>query len=444
VIFSLFIGGGPALGEDAVILDPRDHPIRTGAYSTFAAFQQVLDQRLRDCSRAAGPATRQSFATFDSLSAATIRAAVACGMIADLPESSPARLGVLTASVWQSVMGDRPPPALAEIVAVITLSFEDTDFTDPPQWNFCQDNPGPQATRAADALRNRRCINGTDPCSLLTWGPRGATAGQGREIQHILWRISRESLDLFSRAFGSELRSAIRFLHLPGAPPDRCEGTSATEHFMCAIWVNPRRRKIWDDAFRELGSSSLARQIYNEVYAGQAFDGEKLEAYDRLWRAIKLAPTEIDFAFFFDRSTHVGDPPDDPALVGRLRACIAKEPVSVGEHARARRCLSILHPHSTQPTDRVGRDVTFYVDAYPPVSLGRRELQLWQAHVPLRAAKNFGLSDERSVPPGKMLTSVNDAGPPKEEAGLDPDEGTCPLFILTPNRAAPVSRTPSR
>jgi hypothetical protein len=357
-------------------------------------------------------------------------------MIANLPESSPARLGVLTGSVWQSVMGDRPPPSPAEIAAVITLSFEATDFTDPPQWNFCQDNPGTQASRAADALLSRRCINGTDPCSLLTWGPRGATAGQGREIQHILWLILRVSPELFARAFGSELASATRFLHLPGAPPDHCDGTSATEHFMCAIWVSPHRRKIWDDAFVELGRSSLARQIYNEVYAGQAYDGEKLEAYDQLWRAVGLAPTELDFAFFFDRSTHIGAPPDDPTLIGRLRACVAKEPVSVGEHARARRCLSILHPHPTLPTDRVGRDVTFYVDAYSSASLGKRELQLWRAHVPLRAVKNFGLSDVRSVPPSTMPTPVDDAGPPTDAAGLGTGENTCPLFILTP---APVS-----
>src|SRR5262245_1570783 len=30
-IFSILFGGGPAFTEDAAILDPRDHPIRTGA-----------------------------------------------------------------------------------------------------------------------------------------------------------------------------------------------------------------------------------------------------------------------------------------------------------------------------------------------------------------------------------------------------------------------------
>jgi hypothetical protein len=60
------------------------------------------------------------------------------------------------------------------------------------------------------------CYNVGDPCAFLTWGPRGATAGLGKEIQLILWMIWKENPALIERAFGAEAGNLQRFFRLKG------------------------------------------------------------------------------------------------------------------------------------------------------------------------------------------------------------------------------------
>ncbi len=431
--------GQAALAADEVIVDPRDYPIRAGAFSRVAEFQDRLRLRLAGCKERKLPvADRDRRGTLGPGTAAEISALAACDTTI-APTGSSAGNGVLTAALWGAVMGGEPPPTAVELADALTLTFEATDFTDKPEWNFCQDNGGAPEGRAERATTSGQCRNASDPCSLLTWGPRGATAGQGRELQWILWRTAAAGSEAIDRAFGSEAANVRRFARLAGPPPDSCDGSSPVERFMCAAWVDPVRRQAWERGLVTLGADAAVRASYRALYRSFPFDGYKLEGYRRLWSALGLAPSELDYAFFYDRATHIGAPPEDAeTLAADLRSCVAAETGAGNPHAAARRCLSLRHPHPTQPVDRLGRDVAYYKDAYAAGALSAREVDTWSRHIPLGAAKNFALSDARNGAIDVAPDPAAPAGePPQDVVELTAAEAQCPAFILAPDRRPP-------
>lgn len=411
------------------ILHAAEIPLRTGAYSPFASFQELLAEKLVRCGKSDEAAvfiTERRSGLFGAGTTAALQAAESCGVPADED-------GALTLDVWRSVAGNLPVPDLQERAGVMVLTFEATDFGQPPEWNLCQD--GFELRSGQSPL----CINHTDPCSFLTWGPRGATAGQGREIQRILWKLLQVYPKLVEEAFGAEVENVRRFVSLAAPPPEDCDGRTPLEHFMCAIWMNEPRRNLWTDALTRLGRDQQVRQVFNAVYALEAFDGYKLRAYYQLWNSLDLLPSEIDYAFFLDRATHIGGPPE--AIAQHLDACVKGETLSQTRNAAARRCLSRLHPHPTQPVDRLGRDVSFYRESYPRSGLSETENARWQHHIPISAEENLGLSDDRAVPLESVLAPfAEDEQPAFNGASLTEAELSCPASILSPVRT--ISTTP--
>jgi hypothetical protein len=443
---AIALGGFCALataeGSDRVILDPRDHPVRTGTYSRFAEFQQKLWRLLAECARGGNASVpkREPWGTLGPDTAEAIQRALHCPGFETMLSVSPARGGVLTLQVWQSVMGREPIPHLQDLVDAIVLSFEATDFSDKPEWNFCQDSPKEDLPGLLAGSTQSRCFNASDPCSLLTWGPRGATAGQGREIQWILFRIWRREPSLLRQAFGAEMTNVRRFLRLKGPPPDRCNGDSPVEHFMCAVWIDPMRRSAWEHGLVALGRSAAVRRVFRDVYASDEFDGNKLRAYYHLWEELGLPPSEIDYAFFYDRATHIGAPPQGLTSAA-LKLCIDGQSAARTAHAAARRCLSQQHPHPTLPSDRYARDIAFYIDGYPREALSKHEIEAWIHHIPLAAGKNFALSDDRPVPLEKVVSGASAGkGPPQDFVHLTDAERACPTEIRVPIRSRPPIR----
>ena len=183
-----------------------------------------------------------------------------------------------------------------------------------------------------------------------------------------------------------------------------CTGTTPLEHFMCAVWVDADRRKIWEQALSRLGRSPIARDIFNSVYALDEFDGYKMKLYFKLWNDAGIVPSEIDFGFFRDRATQIGAPPE--TLTGtQLHECARAQQSAKTPNAAARRCLSNLHPHPTHPRDRQARDASFYIDAFPREALTEQELKVWDEHIPISAQRNFGLSDEIAVPFDNLIST---------------------------------------
>jgi len=430
--------------KDPLILNPSRYEILSGRYSVFSKFQANLQRVLTECGKGE-PAVVAEGNDPDGRIKATMQQAVLraldCDALRAVPADSPARKGQITESVWRAVMGDAPIPSVDDRANALVLSFEATDFGDGPEWNLCQDGQrdrnGQSNGKPADSL----CYNASDPCSFVTWGPRGATAGSGRELQWILWIIWKRDPALMRRAFGSEFANVQRFFHLEGNSKGKCDGPIPVKQFVCAIWLDPARRTIWENALVELGHSEIARNAYSELYALDEFDGSKMRDYFSLWREVGLTPSEIDYAFFLDRATHLGGPPEnEDSAAEHLSACMQHEPRSVGKHAAARRCLSRLQPHATQAVYRLGRDVAYFIDAYPEGALSKNEIRAWAEYVPLSATYNFGLSDAvayRLARPAHKTSLGPDLPRPNSRALTASELSACPSGILTPIHRMP-------
>lgn len=407
-----------------VLLRANQIPLRSGAYSEFAKFQQTLAAKLEACGAGAAAEalrTEQTEGLFGTASTAAIDAAFGCGITGQ-------RAAALTPEVWRDVMRDGSLPSLRDRIDVLVLTFEATDFGRRPEWNICQDGFGP-ASQGRDAV----CINDSDPCSFLTWGPRGATAGQGREIQWILSRVLQQNPKLVESAFGREAAQVRRFLTLSAPPVEDCDGSSALEHFLCSVWIDPERRETWTRALTELGREGEVREAFHAIYDLDAFDGYKLRSYGDLWWKLMLVPSEIDFAFFLDRATQIGAPPDN--IEQKMTLCVAEESMALTRNAAARRCLARLHPHPTKPVDRLARDVALYKEGFAPGALTRQEYGRWQDHIPVAATANFGLSDEVGVSIAAMLTHGEKIDAPTFTAtDLTEAERNCPASVLKPVR----------
>jgi hypothetical protein len=100
-----------------------------------------------------------------------------------------------------------------------------------------------------------------------------------------------------------------------------------------------------------------------------------------------------------------------------------------------------LQPHATQPEYRLGRDVAFYLDAYPEGALSNKELAAWAAYVPLSAVHNFGLSETTpmKIPNPASFSSLGSDLPKPDSTHITKGERlACPASVL-----APLRRTPS-
>lgn len=428
-----------AAGEDPILVNPVRYTMQMGRFSRFALFKEKLQEALVACGVRDAEVASLEKAVAGEFGVAVrngIQRAMSCPVLQGVPRNSAARDGALTLAVWRGLMGEAPAPTVDERSRAMVLSFEATDFGDSPEWNLCQDG-----TRAKFGPSHRKrgafkCYNASDPCSFMTWGPRGATAGAGREIQYILWMIEKTNSDLLRAAFGGEYAAMRRFVRLKGGDSDECGPDVPLKRFVCAIWVDGTRRSIWERAFARLGGEAVVRAAYDRLYALNEFDGSKLASFYALWGRLGLLPTEVDYAYFMDRITHLGGPPDeDSGFEAKIASCLREETTSLTPNAGARRCLSRLQTHKTQRDLRLARDVGYYLDGYAGGVLTAAEINAWGGYIPLSAVFNFGLSDSAHYPMPASV-SIETLGPDRPKADLydlTPEEwSACPAEVLSP------------
>src|SRR5262249_34021845 len=123
---------------DAVILNANRYDVLVGRYSAFAKFQVQLQRVLDECGTsvpAVVPAGGRPGGKFGRETRLGIGRALTCEALRQVPETSPAREGILTESVWRAVMGDEPLPTVRDRADALVLSFEGTDFGELPEWN---------------------------------------------------------------------------------------------------------------------------------------------------------------------------------------------------------------------------------------------------------------------------------------------------------------------
>jgi hypothetical protein len=401
----------PLIAADVVLLDPGSRSLRGGRSGFVAEVQAKMNQLPEDCR----PIPRLTpDGQFGAGTRAAIARAASCTRFADvIPADSPARKGVLTETLWIALFPNRPIPSAHERAMVIVLTQEATDY-DRAEWNFCQSRP------AYDPSRGQNVCFSNDPRSYLTWGPRGATAGHGAEIQQIVHAIDSDprTKPVLDSSFGTLAGSLRRLIRLD---------ESDTVRFLCAEWMDPARRLAWKDAFRTFGSSAEVVRVYDTVYASAPYDGGKIERYFRLYDAAGIAPNEVDYGFMLDRATHMGAP-SQVIIDAATKAMSSAGPQR--KAAELRRWLALNHRPSNQQTDRMGRDVVFYVDALESL-LTTEERTAWTKRNLLRASQ-VGLRESVAVPVFRAPLLAFPKVPRGEERLTENERNACPTPVLNP------------
>lgn len=370
---------GPA---DAVLLRYADSGARVviqdSKWGPIGQLQAAIDQRASAC----GVTAVARDGRFSRATAEAARAIAACrgaGLSANDRH--------LTVEAWQAITGQSPPDALAR-AQTLTRTMEDGDY-DHLEWNVCVKYTG-------------------DVGSVLTWGPYGKTLGWGGELLGVLHRLDRAVvIGAFAAegANGADALLALETAHQLGE--DSSHTYPGARALMEGVCKQPGQMAAWSRAFARLGAMPEVQAAYEDAAWGdKAWFRHVVERLDNIWRSAGLQPTEVDFAFFLDRSIHMGWGETRFAAVGaalaEARACTAPGHFT---NARARLVVADLVRAKAQPDDRLARDVMFLIDdekslrqamaASPTWPTNWKKL--WKARTGI-AASDVGLSDTRPAP----------------------------------------------
>lgn len=378
----LFLGAPPSLAASPPEPIVAFHPtISTPAAWPLGRFQAALDFKLRSCGQPGikvdqklGPQT-----------AAGIKRLRACK---DRPFAAGMNAGALDPATWSYVLGSEPFPSVADRARSLTYNFEGTDYTT-FLWNVGQ---------------------AADPHAWGTWGPFGATIGAGGEVQKIVGAIAREDRgkELLERAFATAASSGRRphyawrdiYCRTDGQPiaatPPSKTGLPLLLSLAAPISASDKRSLarefcgdayyVWPEAMLLLGSDAKVRTAYDNFYRDQnRLVANRLAS---IYRELSLVPTEIDWAFFFDRGTQFTT--DLDAARRAIRALPSAASPAARRLAISRASRPVL---LKQRSLRIARDVSFVIGAGHDL-LTQRERALWRSYSG-RSAESFGLSDSR-------------------------------------------------
>jgi hypothetical protein len=274
---------------------------------------------------------------------------------------------------------------------MLSQASEATDYTD-LLWNIYTDDAA------------------TDPGDpgILTWGPQGATARKGL-VQRILHRVDVEHPDLLPIVFGSETAAVRDFA--AHTDPDE------VERIVRRVVQTPRRETIWTNGFIALGAMEQVRETYDGVMLAQRDhdDGSlpyRLSVYYQAWFERGWCPTEVDLAFFVDRSIQTAVSPDrvqdDVAAIAAVELRVGAQ-LQPAERRRVVAANDLVMPRYIR--NRLKRDVIYYYDYYQSQGLPLTDASLMAmradpnvtAPVELHGEADFkgvtatvyGLSDDR-------------------------------------------------
>jgi hypothetical protein len=380
-----------------------------GKFGPVATVQQRVKDALQTCGRETALTADGKFGprTRDSLS----ELANCTDVSHALSDDAEARSGAITDRYWHVLVGDLAPDVDAR-ARTIMLTFEATDYVD-MEWNFCQSSP------LYDPAHGHALCFSNDPHSYLTWGPNGATAGGGREVQLILQAVDAVAPNLIDHAFGAEANALRKIFHLVDHDHKR-----TLETYLCGVWADRNRRQVWKNGFMQIGAEPLVRKTFDDFYKSSSLDGGKISAFFTAYKANDLMPTEIDYAFFKDRAaqTSVSLEPIKSAVSEILDG----EPNA--PRWKIRRAIALqVRPTGSQREDRLGRDVAFYIDGAGG-TLSNEELKAWQTRGPLRAS-DVGLSDQRNAPSFEPGPPIQNSVPTPIELS-QAEKAACPEAVL--------------
>lgn len=411
----------PAQADD-VLYEYGGWLIRDGKSGSVAKFQAGLSDALAEC----GSNTRLSpDGLYGNGTRKAIVEAAACETIsAQLDTDSSARSGAITEALWSIVLPDAAVPSVSQRAASLKLTFEATDY-DRMQWNFCQNTPFYRPSEDQNECHSN------DKRSYITWGPNGATAGWGREVQAILNRYLETPANgtAFDHAFGNEAPAVRRMLTLEDS------SNGSLETYLCGVWMDKSRRDSWTSGFKTLGRSPDVRTAYRDIYGSASFDAGKIAAFYKIWQseAFALPVTEIDHAFFTDRAAHMGM---GRATRQKIRDALTELKQSSGEDwpvsaAEVRRHIAkrVLPGNAKIKKDRLGRDAAFFVEGIGKANLSELETTAW-ADRGRRNVIHIGMSDVRTMPDFVPNPAISNPAP--TGTVTEAERALCPAVVLNP------------
>lgn len=393
---------------DSLILGVVNRSATGGRASFIADAQRALNTLPPGCR---AETALEPDGVFGKNTRAAIKKAASCPEIQSrLEAGSDAHRGFLTEGLWKILFPRRVVPTVHERAMVVVLTNEGTDY-DHAEWNFCQSKP------VYDPRRGQPICYSNDPSSFLTWGPRGATAGHGKEVQQIVKAVDSGTVtrQLVDSAFRTQASSVRRLLAL---------SDEDTKHYLCMIWLDPVTRSQWVEGFSRFGRNLQVRRVYDVVYGSEEFDGGKIKSYYKLYAELGLVPSEVDYGLFVDRATHMG------GVTDRVFA-VAKRQAAGLTNAALRRWMALNFRPSNQHGDRLGRDVVFYVDDLGS-ALSEEERTAWVSRNATRASE-YGLRSSVSAP----IFKTNPNPYPKPQSDLsqmltEAERERCPSAVLSP------------
>jgi hypothetical protein len=352
--------------------------IQDSKWGPIGPLQAAIDRRAEGC----GVTPVALDGRFNRATADAMRAVAACrGATLNAGDAH------VTVEAWQAVTGESPPDALAR-AQTLARTMEGGDY-DRLDWNVCVKFTGDQG-------------------SVLTWGPYGKTLGWGGELLGVLNRLDRtQVLNIFAAhgAQGASDLFALKTAQEMGvASKHKYPGARALMESVCA---KPGQMQAWSAAFAELGALKETQTAYEDAAWGDsAWFRYVVERLEQSWREAGLSPTEVDFAFFLDRSIHMGwgEPRFDAvdAALKTARYCMTPKEFT---NARARLIVADAVRARARPEDRLARDAMFLVDADDALDDAMKSSRtwpqnwrkLWRARTGI-AASDVGLSDDRPAP----------------------------------------------
>jgi hypothetical protein len=361
--------------------------IRGGRFGSLADFQQHLLPLAKKCGLTIANDARFADGTFGSQTALVIAKLTVCPDFgASLAATDPARGGAVSSGFWRIVAPDVAVPDAIYRAHTMTLSYESTDYVD-IEFN-----------------------TGTTDSGILTWGPLGATAGQAQQVQAILLLVDQRLAHLIDQSFGSEAQAIRLFANT--------RKTSSLESQVAEVKASPGRSAAWRSGFEALGANRDVRDIYDTVMGDKGTSGifEGIADFYCSYWSKGWKPTEIDYAFFFDRAVQMDvrqEKTNTAATAVQDAESRLKRSLTAAERRRA---ISANFTAGAQwAEDRLARDVAYYIDGIPAASLSNTSLSAlrdpsatgpvvkdeavhWAARSGKRAS-DFGLSDDRLSPP---------------------------------------------
>jgi hypothetical protein len=290
----------------------------------------------------------------------------------------------LTVEAWKAVTGEAAPDAL-ERARTLARTLESTDY-DQLEWNVCVKFKGDQG-------------------SVLTWGPYGKTLGWGGEIMSVLKRLDPQTVKTVFAAEGAQ--GVDKLLALKTAKQLKIDSRHVypgARALMEGVCRKRGQMTAWRNAFARLGAMPAVQAAYEDVAWGdEGWFRYVVERLSRSWQEAGLEPTEIDFAFFIDRSIHMGWGDARFAAVDKaladLKNCVAPEAFT---NARARLAVADVVRAKAHPEDRIARDAMFLVDSEDKLSEAMTQSGTWPKNWKALwarrsgiAASDVGLSDDR-------------------------------------------------